>query len=133
MLLFFDNDCYYTVVLPWSVSDYNMHLPARPNGFFGSLEETMESLFPPLFPRPFPMVDSPCVIMDNNAIIIYWYLPGCLTLSRQVSQGSSMYFTYVDIKVTAGHMGCNIPSSALSARKEGSRQLEDSGPFLPVR
>jgi hypothetical protein len=73
------------VVLPWSAADYVMHLPARPNGFASIVEERMESMFPPLFARPFPTIDTPCTIIDNEDNILCWYLPGCLTLTRQAS------------------------------------------------
>lgn len=85
-----DDDDFYLVVLPWSAADYCRHLPARAKGFSGSLEERMETMFPPMFSLPFPMIDTPCIIVDNTAAILFWYLPRSLTLTRQVNGSSAL-------------------------------------------
>jgi hypothetical protein len=72
------------VRLPWSTVDYCRHLPSRPSGFSGPTEDHLEALFPPLNVRPFPTVNIPCHIVDSDGLFLYWYLPDCLTATRQV-------------------------------------------------
>lgn len=72
-----------SVKLPWKASDYAKSLPLRPNGFAGPVEAALEDMFPPLFTKPFPLVSTPCCIVDAEGVILAWYLPEGLTPSRQ--------------------------------------------------
>lgn len=74
-----------TVSLPWSVKEYLEHLPPRPNGFIGAVEDKLESLFPPMHSPPYPLISDPTTIVDLHGCILSWYLPGCLSRERQVS------------------------------------------------
>ena len=73
-----------TVQVPWSAAEYNEHLPPRPTGFDGPIEDKMEQMFPPPFSIPFPVVNEPCSLSDGARAILYWYLPNALTERRQV-------------------------------------------------
>jgi hypothetical protein len=48
-------------------------------------EVRLEDMFPPLYPKPFPTVERPACIVDAEGIILAWYLPRALTVSRQVN------------------------------------------------
>jgi hypothetical protein len=48
------------------------------------MEAQLEQMFPPLSARPFPMVDRPAMLVDEEGIILAWYLPDAMTASRQV-------------------------------------------------
>jgi hypothetical protein len=86
----------YQVVVPWSVVDYCAHLPARPKGFDCPREDEILAKFPPLYQRPFPTVTEPCCVVDNQGVILAWYLPRCLTAKRQVCE------------LKLGHLPCKI-------------------------
>jgi hypothetical protein len=72
------------VALPWSVEDYLRHLPPKPSGFNGFVEDSLESMFPPLNTYPFPIICDPICLVDNHGVILSWYLPRCLSPERQV-------------------------------------------------
>jgi hypothetical protein len=73
-----------SVILGWSAEEYVRSMPARPTGLNADVENTLSSMFPPLHAAPYPMVDEPICIADRNGVIVYWYLPQCLTRDRQV-------------------------------------------------
>jgi hypothetical protein len=60
------------------------HLPPRPNGFNSAVEDNLEAMFPPLHPPPHPLISEAITIVDNQGIILCWYLPRCLSRGRQV-------------------------------------------------
>lgn len=72
------------VQVPWDVIRYSDRLTARSTGRNVMKEEELSRRYPPLSAEPFPMVNAPCIIIDIHGVILGWYLPEVLSLSRQV-------------------------------------------------
>ena len=71
--------------MSWSVADYVKVLSTMGKRFTGlqpKVEDRLHKLFPP---RPTEMVSEPCVIVDSEDTILFWFLPGLLASLRQVS------------------------------------------------
>jgi hypothetical protein len=47
------------------------------------VEDRLLKLFPPGVNE---MVDTPCVVVDLDGVILLWYLPGLVSLKRGVSE-----------------------------------------------
>jgi len=68
----------------WSVADYLIALSTmgkRCTGMQPKVEERLHELFPP---GATEMISEPCVIVDSEDIVLFWFLPGLLTSVRQV-------------------------------------------------
>jgi hypothetical protein len=73
------------VMVPWKATEYRDRMPPRPNGFDGVIEEELLQNFPQILKPPFPTISDPVCLVDYDGFILSWYLPECLTFSRQVS------------------------------------------------
>jgi hypothetical protein len=70
----------------WLVSDYMAELRrmgSRCTGQQPDVEDRLLKMFPP---GENEMVDTPCVVLDLDGIILLWYLPGLVNLKRRVSK-----------------------------------------------
>ena len=74
----------------WLVTDYIAELQRRGkccNGQQTKVEAEMEKMFHPCQREK---IDDPCIIVDKEGVILLWYLPGMLSWSRQVCNGSNV-------------------------------------------
>lgn len=68
----------------WSADDYVKNLTARASGQNQEVEAKLLKKYPPIFtPTKYEM--DPCVVKDDNGIIMLWYTPGLLMKHRSVS------------------------------------------------
>ena len=79
--------------LKWSVIDYVEALSAmgtRCTGTQEHVEGRLRELFPPAEAE---IMTSPTVIVDSEGIILVWFLPGLMSMNRQVSGKVHVEFT----------------------------------------
>jgi len=80
--------------LNWSVMDYVDTLSAmgtRCTGTQEHVEGRLRELFPPAEAE---IMTSPTVIVDSEGIILVWFLPGLMSMNRQVSGKVQVECTY---------------------------------------
>ena len=68
----------------WDIQRYCSKLKPCQTGQNLSQEELQESRFPPMFPKPFPVLYMPTLITDWHGYALVWYLPGIISKHMEV-------------------------------------------------
>lgn len=72
--------------MTWSIEEYAERLTKQQNMQTPEKEDAILRDFPPVYPPgEEPLADTPVMVVDNQGIIVLWYLPGALTNRRAVS------------------------------------------------
>ena len=72
--------------MSWSVVEYVEALRGmgtRCTGTQDHIENPLRERFPPAVPQH---IVGPCVMVDSEGIILLWFLPGLMSLKRQVGR-----------------------------------------------
>ena len=68
--------------MPWDVRHYRDNISTKNEGMNEEFEESLKRRYPPI--NGYGKITEPCVVIDNEGIILVWYIPNILTVERQV-------------------------------------------------